>query len=647
MGTSSLSEVTLNWSFDGVLQPPVTVSWQNPLLSKELDTITLGTLSYTAEADYEIKIWISEFGLLSNDFPEDDTVSIPGYICPSKYGGSYTVGATGYFTSIADALAKIKRCSLNGDITLKLLPGIHQEDIDLKEISFYTGNYTFTLTSSTGNSSSVILETQSTGIQLSNSNNIVISDITINTRTNNTNGIKFVGSCNNVVITRCVFLADTIGITAATSAQPILKSISVGAGNPVTGIANNISITHNIVEGGWNGIYFASGTGSTVLGTNLIIDSNIIRKQISDAIYCVNTDKVNISGNIILSRTSNTLISWTGLSVNYSNGNITNNRILQQSNAITQPRGMYFNSLNRNLTTDTALVANNEIILYMASSYNGIYLSYSKVRIINNSIYIKGAGIARGIEIVDHNTLNYMIIKNNNIVMESLDAYPIYLPSIVNVRLYDMDYNNIYAPVYVGYAGVAKTNMFDWRQAITSDKHSIIIYPHFIDNSFNLELSDYSGLTCFQQQGVTKDINGNTRGFATAMGAYHHSFPFDLEMQTVICNDTTVVYPQSVPVKIEILNKGSNDPVDSATFGWSVNGVRQPSTTWIANNPLGIGESINVPVGSFVGGRYNDFNIVVWIESVNGCKDSVVWNDTAKTSVKVLSTGSNLSIQII
>jgi hypothetical protein len=119
----------------------------------------------------------------------------------------------------------------------------------------------------------------------------------------------------------------------------------------------------------------------------------------------------------------------------------------------------------------------------------------------------------------------------------------------------------------------------------------------------------------------------------------------DLGIQNIIISNTTIVYPQPVPTKIEIMNMGKDVKIDSATFGWTVNGEIQPSSTWKAANSseLGTGEKTVFSLGSFdASGKTNIFDIVVWIESVNGKKDSVSWNDTLSTPVKILFNGNNL-----
>jgi hypothetical protein len=228
-------------------------------------------------------------------------------------------------------------------------------------------------------------------------------------------------------------------------------------------------------------------------------------------------------------------------------------------------------------------------------------------------------------------------------------SFPVYIERGVNYNICDFDYNNMYAPQYVGKIGVNTIQtLAQWQQMIRTDRHSVRILPDFIDSTVSLELSDYSGLSCPFSPEVKTDISGYNKSMITNMGAYNGVLPsLDLGIQNLVCNDTVLVYPQTVPLKIKIENTGKTTNIDSATFGWSINGEIQPSYTWIASSPLGLRESIEIPLGSFSTGKINTFEITAWIENVNGMKDSVQWNDVATKSIKVFWINHNLNIQSI
>ncbi len=630
-GDTPLDTAVINWLFDGNSQ---VIPWAGLLQYGETDTITLGIITYSV-GDYSVEAYIVNIGNQQDENSDDDTVRLSGYVC-SPLSTNYTVGEAGDFKTISEALSKTQACGTR-DITLELLPGRYKEDVNLKDISAYMGSHTLTLTSSTNNASDVIIETQYAGIQLSNSNNLILKDITLDARTNKTYGINFLGVCTNVCITNCHILGDTVGTTLATAYASIYKANG-------TGIANDIIITNNTIDGGYYGIYFYGGTTSTY-GTGIYIDSNIIINTSGAGVYGYYTGFNSISHNRLTSRTSNVAASWYGIQLTYCNGDVIGNRIIQQCTTITQPYGIWVQFLNYDKTTDTSLVANNEIMLYMASSNAGIYANtYTHAKIVHNSIYISGSSIAQGIQIAG-SPYSRLVIRNNNIVMESSTAYPIHVDVTDYLNLCDIDYNNMYAPSYVGYAGTAKSTLTDWRQTVTSDQHSVSIFPPFMDNTISLAFRGISNLSCPLYSEINTDINAYLRANTTTMGAYNAVASFDLAIQSIVCEETEVLYNQTVPVKIKVINTGFNDHINNAVFGWSVNGIIQPSYSWVPSKLLTPQADMEIPIGSFIPiGNTNVFDIVTWIENVNGGKDSLTWNDTAEKSVTLLFTGNNLCL---
>jgi hypothetical protein len=348
---------------------------------------------------------------------------------------------------------------------------------------------------------------------LANSNNVVLKAITVDATAGGTYAVQFTGACNNVLIRDCKLLARLTGTTAATGYAPIYKANN-------TGVADNISIINNLLDGGYYGFYFYAGT--SLYGSNNVFDSNTVSNQYYYGVNAQFVSFTSCSYNTILSRTTNAYASWEGLSLSYANGNVISNRIIQRSTAITRPYGITISGYYNYTALNMGLIANNEIILNTTGSYSGIRTGIAtNAKILHNSIYISGSGAAMGIYIAN-DANNVIEIKNNNIMMEPTGAYPIYLNSIANLALYDIDYNNMYAPTNIGYAGSAKGSIAAWQQTITTDLHSVSIRPGFIDSTVNLELLDYTGVRCNMLFDVDRDIENAFRvGPFTYMGCYH------------------------------------------------------------------------------------------------------------------------------
>jgi hypothetical protein len=660
-GSTTLTKATIKWEWNNASQ--TNFVWIGTLSAGNTVAIPLGKIPANVSGKYTVKAWIDNLDVLTDDATVDDTVFLSGYICSAPLSGTYTVGNTGVFSSVADFIDNVALCGADGDITLEIQSGTYYQSLDLSNISVLMRNNKLTITSAAKDANAVTFISDRIGISLHNSNNIVIKAITVDA-TAGMFAIKFFNGCTNVVIRDCRLLVDTTVVASSTGtydvkAAPIIK-VTITA-NDVTGISDSIFIINNLLDGGVTGWHFYGGigTGAGQYGNNIVFDSNLVTNQSNAGIYFQQGHLTSCSYNTFLSRTGNTSTTWYGVRLYYATGPVKNNRIIQRSTVITTPYGIwsgYISSATNGTSKEPALIANNEVILNAtAGTSSGIQTNYARVRIVNNSIYVAGTAASRGIDFANSTSTSYSAdVYNNNIVMESNTAYPLYTTTTV-AAYYRLGYNNMYAPQYIGYAATAVTTMQQWQPIFPTDLHSVKIQPHFVDSTVNLELSDYTSLICplyyestKNYYEVDKDIRGYVRTSMTTMGAYNGLRPsLDLGIQRITNTDETVVLPQMIPVEIVIENLGSSSNVDSATFGWSVNGIKHPSFTWTPSTSLAVEANTTITIGSFSPGGTTAFDITVWIENVNGRKDSIVWNDTAKSTIHLTSTNENLGIASI
>jgi hypothetical protein len=632
-GADTLKTVTIEWLSNGLSQPPAT--WTGSLAPNQSTIASLGTVTYIP-AENTLQAWIKDLGTLTDLYPHDDTISITGQVClPLK--NVYIIGtdAGSDFVNVADALAYVRRCGVNGNLTFKILPGTYNE-INLSGISSSLGGNKLTITSSTDKANDVIITRSSNGagITLSQSNNIIIKDITVDVtaRTSNSYAIQFTGACTNVLIRDCNLLTNP----AATATNAI--SVIHKANN--TGIVDSIFCINNTLDGGSYGVYFYVGTASTY-GKNIIFDSNTVSNQYTYATFLYYNDFTSCSYNTILSReTGNIGSSWNGLYMEYTNGPIVGNRIIQRSKTITSPCAIDFTYYNNRHTTDTGLIANNEIIIHTASTSSyGIYAHNTfYAKILHNSIFASGTGMVGGRGIyINSEAEDILELKNNNIVMKHPEAFPIYLSTNITVDQYDIDCNNIYAPKNVGYAGGAKTSMEAWRQIVTTDKHSVSILPLFVDTAVSLELSSSDGLLCKIHPDVPVDINNAIRPAITALGAYVQKPALhDAMLLGISPWKDKFVRNQTLQIHVDMFNLCDLSSVTSATFGWRINGQLQPTKTWNAPSAIQPYKQQNILVGYYKASNEDTVNVEVWIESLNGQADTITWNDTV-TAVSVVA----------
>ncbi len=628
-GNTPITDAVINWSFNNTSTQK---TWSGQLAAGDQTIVTLGEILYQPAGEYTLEASIANLGSLQDGNPDDDTVKVSGYICSGTFTDTITIGnASGNdFKTIGDALHAIELCGTGRDITLSLSTGTYEGNVDLLRIAAAMGNNNLVITSSSGNTSDVTLKTNSTGIVLANNKNVTIKNITIDA-TQGYSAVLFIDTCSNIEISNCILLGDTI--VAANTNNPISKPEG-------TKIVNDIRVKNNIINGGYYGILFYDGVAipntspqDYNLGLGITIEDNIIKNQRVSGIQAYQTNFKSISGNTIYSRTANTQTAWSGMSLNLCNANITGNRVIQQTNAITQPQGIYTTSLNRYKASSFATIANNEIKLYTTGGYCGIYMNFARANIYHNSIYIDGTGESRGIYISSEEN-EQMTIKNNNIVVRSTNGQPIYITSANYLNQYNIDYNNIYAPNSIGYAGSPKTTWEQWKASIPTDIHSIDSLPHYIDVNVNLKLSDYTGFECNIIPGIDMDIEKNIRIGQTTLGCYHGlSSPYAangrLEEITGLQEGMTSGAKDSV--KVVFVNAGIT-LLDTATLYWSLNNGSYQTVTW--SGSLQNSESAIITLGEITYAPGIN-TISVYIKDLGLTTDNYPQDDTIAASVYV------------
>ncbi len=638
-GFADLDSVTISWQVNGeaIIDKLITFSPALPWDFKE--QVYLGNFTPIPDVMNNLKVWASIPNGQLDPITRDDTLTVELLGCPPRISGRKIIGGAGAdFDSIRQVYDLIINCGIGGDLELALGSGTYTTNIDLTDMSNFIGNYSLTITSAEEKADSVIIRPAAgAAIVLNNSNNLTIRNITVdvsayaNTTTAASPAIRFDGACTNVVIRDCKLLSSTSNTTSGSS-----NSNSVILKNSSTGIADNISFINNDIRGGYVGWYFYGGSSTTAYAANIVFDSNTVTSQYSTAVYPQYLNLTGCNRNTIESKSGTTgiMATWYGIRTNYVNGPVVGNRIIQRTSSVTQPYGIsltYHNTTNNSAGT-RALIANNELILSTTGAYYGIQTaSGAKTSILHNSIYMAGAGAGRGIHIAN-TASNDMEIKNNNIVMVSSTAHPIYFSATGNLPLYDMDYNNLYAPAFIGYYGAAIQDMSEWRKLTQSDAHTTNADPGFTNlNNDSLQISNYVDLLCEYVPPVNTDISGKPRVAFTTKGCYDGlpSVSTNVMLTKILDFRTGVVAGQSDSLKVVILNTGTT-PINLVNLEWTINDLPQQlgGLTFATSSTLAKGESDTITFGE-INYIYGAMDIKVWLNSINGgSADDIATDDT-------------------
>ena len=614
-GLNTVTSMNVYWSVNGVAQ--TTYPWTGSLASKAFVNINLGSFVPVKDSNI-IVVYTSLPNGLPDNIPLNDTLRFYTKGCDSLLQGAYIVSSSIELSNIVD---KLFNCGVKGPVVIKLATGTYDPISLTKQFIGTSAINTVTFTSLANNADSVIIKTTTStpALSLNSLSYVKFDNITFDGSNTDVYTVQFFGGCNNLDFYKCKILANPT--TSSSASAGIYKTSS-------TNNLNNVSFIKNYINGGYYGIYIYSGTGTGSYGKNIIVDSNTIQNAYYYSSYFYYTAFKSYSYNNLYSRSSNTNTYWYGISSYYCNYTIANaNKIRQRSTAITYPYGIYaYYSNYSSYTSDTGLFMNNEIILTTASTYYGIYMPYSTVRIYHNSVLMQGSGASRALYLSGTDPVD---IKNNIFVTPS-GGHPIYMGTPTQ-PMYS-DYNNLYgAGTYVGYNNTNITSLSSWRTVTGQDNHSVSIAPSFaaVDSNY-LMLNSFTGMFAPIVNPATVDIKGIGRYGITTMGAYTYiPYSLDAAMIDIVNWKQSSVIGTLTPVKAVLMNLSSSTPITSVIINWTVRGSLQTAYNWTGS--LSQYATDTITLGNFypIGGA-ND--IVVWCTNPNYGTDLLLSNDTVKAS---------------
>jgi hypothetical protein len=130
-GASLITSATINYKFNNVIQP--TIHWTGSLSTGLSDTIDLDTFSYQGginDLRFGLVLWYFDDTTYIND-----TISVSNYACDSMLNGYYTIGATGDFADMDEAVAILNLCGINGPVTFAIQPGTYLQNTTIGYIN--------------------------------------------------------------------------------------------------------------------------------------------------------------------------------------------------------------------------------------------------------------------------------------------------------------------------------------------------------------------------------------------------------------------------------------------------------------------------------------------------------------------------------
>nr|MBA3901353.1 right-handed parallel beta-helix repeat-containing protein [Bacteroidota bacterium] len=483
-------------------------------------------------------------------------------------------------------------------------------------------------------------------------------------------GIQFMNEADNSIVRNCTINTSAVTSTTAASSGGIVGSGSLTSNITAGFPGNNVLIENNVLLGGTSGgsVYGIIYYGSTAAPQqNLIIRNNIVRDNHGGGIRVSNCDFVTIEGNEVSRPNKNSSTTFEGIYIlgTKSEGSIVRNNKVHSTSANMPTNASIIYPLYNAAAGSAAF----PMLFYNNLVYNiggtgtqyGYFNNANFVKFYYNTIVLDNQTATTGITRCIHHTglANTSVDIINNLFVNtrsgSTTKYGIFLNSgaitngIINNNSFHISPTTAIGAI--GFLTTDQTTLANWQTASGNDINSIVANPQFTSatNLMPLNVALKAGIPI----AVKNDFNGVLRSnTAPTFGAYEMAAPTDLAAHGIVASSFSICSSINEPVIAKISNYGKQAidfSVNPATVTVNITGAATQTLTYIVNNnnlsgnnPLGIGASIDIPMGSLNMSTAGTYSFVVTV-SIAGDGDSS--NDISPMESIVVNPATAISTQ--
>ncbi len=562
-GSATLTTAKIDWTVNGT--PQTQYSWSGTLAPGATANVTIGTLNFTTNASYALKVYSSLPNGATDGCSLDDTLMVTK---GSGMSGAYTIDAAGSgstnFTSFTNAITAMSTFGVCGPVTFTVAAGTYNGQLVIPVIPGSSALNTVTFDGGTGNATTRIITYSNTGtsyagVHLNGADYIRLQNLTIKSLgTGNNMGILFANSADYNMVDNCI--VDLSSVSFGVTSACVSFSASPTSFNGTASHGNYNIVKNSVLKGGATGgpyyginVYFGNTTNA---GSKY---NSFINNDITDFYYFGIYHYYGMEGTIItdnrISRPTMTSGSSTiyGIYNYYYNHNITiaRNRIFNPFGGQPGTTSTFYGIYNYvdNATTPymPSVIANNAIYnintngqamgIYTYNSYdtkivyNTIVLDSSNSGSSSSSYglycqYMYSSGTAGQPNIVRNNMV-YLTRPGsaNNAALYIDNGTSGVVPVVDNNIYYVGGGSNNYFVYYTSTATFINS-LTTWKSQTTPnsyDANSISVNPQFVSMATgNLKPTNTAANNTAANLGtlVMNDINQNPRSATPDAGAY-------------------------------------------------------------------------------------------------------------------------------
>jgi len=333
----------------------------------------------------------------------------------AQMSGSYTIGSSGDYMTIGEAIDSIDSQGLSGDVILNISAGSYTERLDFNNLN--NGDFTVTLEGESQQSTTLVPFNQDgatieAGILMESTSNVILRNFTYDLSaigSGSTYGFHMT-DVSNISIEEIIFsntgnrITQTIRISfsqdvtiASNQLENATRHIHFG---DVTNLAisnntftdateshisyfgddgsDHITINGNTMEGGGSGIQIVISNLSLTHPSDITIENNELNEQARWPIRAFGADNIDIAGNRITSSNTSSLAALRAMELTIFSGSKIRN------NVINIPVGLgIFLSRSNDVQISNNIVSSGDFALELNDPKN--------MEVVHNTFHVEGS----------------------------------------------------------------------------------------------------------------------------------------------------------------------------------------------------------------------------------------------------------------
>jgi hypothetical protein len=459
-GTNTISNVTVNWSFDNIAQTPI--NYTTPIPSNTEVELTLGTRTFTSGITYPLLVYTSQPNNVTDSFQANDTLRAN---LKAAISGNYTIGgASPDYPTINAAAADLVANGICGPVVFDIRSGSYPTSAALGAIPGASVVNTITFRSETGNKGDVTLTNNATStlnnfvVNFAGASFVTFRNLTMtSTNLSFSTVLNFGGSSTDILVENCDLNSPVVASTGANNY--VINS-------PSGTLNHRTTIRDCRIVGGSMGAYIWGAST-----TSYLEDWTLERCQFENyyymGFYGYYLDRLKFVDNSIITNSAYSTLypayMYYQRALSFERNTILTTTVGNRYGILcgyTQPGAM-----NR--------IVNNFVTLHNtgANTMYGLYPLYSNdLLMAHNTVFLNGTSPTASRTVYQIGGTNNRFV--NNIFYNAGTGYAMYIGTPTAIT--EMDYNAYFTTgPNIGYWNANQATLTNWKAATARDANAV------------------------------------------------------------------------------------------------------------------------------------------------------------------------------